>query len=142
MAYYLKMLNLGVTNKDDQSFFKVIEAINNNKKLSLTDGKLVMLNGEGSTNVSTSDVDTLKQGSKKIDDPFNLNKKKPIDYSKIDKNSLIKAIRQQGVNTINGLKLFNTLKGKINSENPSELQGLTGSDKVKKIEELAKELLK
>lgn len=65
MAYYLKMLNLGVTNKDDQSFFKVIEAINNNKKLSLTDGKLVMLNGEGSTNVSTSDVDTLKQGSKK-----------------------------------------------------------------------------
>lgn len=142
MAYYLKMLNLGVTNKDDQSFFKVIEAINNNKKLSLIDGKLVMLNGEGSTNVSTGDVDTLKQGSKKIDDPFNINKKRPVDYSKIDKNSLIKAIKQQGVNTINGLKLFNTLKGKINSENPSELQGLTGSDKVKKIEELAKELLK
>ena len=140
--YYLEMLNLGVTNKDDQSFYKVMEAIANNKQLSLIDGKLEVLSGEGSDRVSTADKDTLKKGSEEIPDPFNFNKGKPVDYSKIDQNALISSIRKQGINTINGKSLLNTLKGKINFDNPPELEGLTGKARVNKIEELAQELVK
>tara|TARA_R100000697_G_scaffold122498_1_gene152160 strand:+ start:139 stop:1551 length:1413 start_codon:yes stop_codon:yes gene_type:complete len=140
--YYLKMLNLGVTNKDDQSFYKVMEAIANNKQLSLTDGKLEVLSGEGTDKISTADKDTLKKGSQKIPDPFKINKGEPVDYSKIDQNALISSIRKQGINTINGKSLLNTLKGKINFDNPPELEGLTGKARVNKIEELAQELVK
>ena len=76
--YYLEMLNLGVTNKDDQSFYKVMEAIANNKQLSLIDGKLEVLNGEGSDRVSTADKDTLKKGSQKIPPPIILIKENPL----------------------------------------------------------------